>query len=600
MAIVNIPVFDEKDNYVFIPACCYDGNRFDVVSRAYPPMFTPEEAREDMSVTLTILPKLNKDFSGKIEVTSGDAATPCVGVFSKTRQRAILVFTLQEIQGENIGLAYENHTITLTWPARREYIYRAMNTMLKNEQVWTDKPAEIPYKILDFECKSLAEFFRTFFENRRIMGMDDTRPPILPFKEQFEIQRHKFNTLNWHESGFYMIGTDRTHFQVWQPGWCGGSVSGYPLMQLGGEREYARQRQTLDFLFSTQTECGLFHGIVDNDGNIFEDGFTIDGRNKGCEDWHLIRKTADTLYYLFKDFSFIQQREGAVPAAYVAGAKRAADRFVALWQRYGQFGQFVNVYTGELIVGGSTCAAIAPGALAKAYEFYGKKAYIDTAKESAEFFYREFLSKGYTTGGPGEILQAVDSESGAGLLESYVTLYELSNEEKWLRYARECAEYLSSWVMSYNYRFPKDSEFGRLGMKTVGSVFANLQNKHSAPGLCIYSGLSIFKLWKWTGDELYLQLVKDIALTISQYMSTEDRPIYDRKMTAEERQSDDPAVWEKHRLKAGFINERVNTSDWEGENNVGGVFNGSCWCETSNLLALCEVVPALEAENLLP
>ena len=82
-------------------------------------------------------------------------------------------------------------------------------------------------------------------------------------------------------------------------------------------------------------------------------------------------------------------------------------------------------------------------------------------------------------------------------------------------------------------------------------------------------------------------------------MSTEERPIYDRSMTPEERKSSDPAVWEKHRLPAGFINERVNTSDWEGEECVGGVFHGSCWSETSNLLALAEVVPALRAEGLL-
>jgi zinc transporter ZupT len=65
-----------------------------------------------------------------------------------------------------------------------------------------------------------------------------------------------------------------------------------------------------------------------------------------------------------------------------------------------------------------------------------------------------------------------------------VGVLEHTGNEKWLRYARENAHYCASWVVSYNYRFPEKSEFGRHDMKTVGSVFANIQNKHSAPGIC--------------------------------------------------------------------------------------------------------------------
>lgn len=146
------------------------------------------------------------------------------------------------------------------------------------------------------------------------------------------------------------------------------------------------------------------------------------------------------------------------------------------------------------------------------------------------------------------------------------------------------ADFCSSWVVSYNFRFPQGSEFGRLGMKTVGSVFANVQNKHSAPGICTLSGDSLYKVYLWTGDERYLTLMKEITLTISQYMSREDRPIFS---------------WDSppRKLLPGIICERVNLSDWEGEKGVGGVFDGSCWCETSNLLVLAEVLPLLRQEK---
>ena len=47
-------------------------------------------------------------------------------------------------------------------------------------------------------------------------------------------------------------------------------------------------------------------------------------------------------------------------------------------------------------------------------------------------------------------------------------------------------------------------------------------------------------------------------------------------------------------MPQGFINERVNLSDWEDEQRIGGVFHGSCWSETSNLLTLAEVIPLIE------
>ena len=121
------------------------------------------------------------------------------------------------------------------------------------------------------------------------------------------------------------------------------------------------------------------------------------------------------------------------------------------------------------------------------------------------------------------------------------------------------------------------------------SVFANAQNKHSAPGICTLSGNSLYKLYQWTNNALYKELYEDIALTISQYMSTEERPIYSWDVPKDAAANDQTNMTvEREKLPQGFICERVNMSDWETERCVGGVFNASCWCETSNLLTLAE------------
>lgn len=196
--------------YVLFPACCYDGNRFEVMKKSYPPLFTPQETSVNMPVTITDVPRLNKDGSGIIEVTTGDVSVPCVGVFSKEKKQAVLFYTLQEIDGLNLGLSYEKGKIGITYPHMRENgIYRG-NMMQDEKEHGIDfekgKKLEFAYKILEFSCESIEEFFEVYFDNRKCMGFDDTRPKILPFGKQFEIQRDKFNAMNWREAGgFYGV-----------------------------------------------------------------------------------------------------------------------------------------------------------------------------------------------------------------------------------------------------------------------------------------------------------------------------------------------------------------------------------------------------------
>ena len=102
--------------YVFFPACCYKGNQFCSLKKNYPPSFSPEEASVDMPVTITDVIRLEKDGSGKIEVTTGDVSVPCVGIYSPEHSKGILFFTIQQINGVNLGLSYEKGVIGVSYP----------------------------------------------------------------------------------------------------------------------------------------------------------------------------------------------------------------------------------------------------------------------------------------------------------------------------------------------------------------------------------------------------------------------------------------------------------------------------------------------------
>lgn len=587
--------------YLLLPGCCYNGNRFDVLKKDYPPLFTPEEAKVEMPVTITDVPRLEKDGSGMVEVTAGDVSVPCIGVFLPHEKKACFLFTVQELDGVNLGLCYQQGKLMLRYPFYREksaYRWPFLTESRDKGMIFeAGQSVIVPFRYFEIECGSMEEFYRFFFLHRKCMGMDDSRPPILPFEKQLEIQTTKFNCLNWYDAaGFYGPGckADKPK-NPWQPGWCGGGISSYALLKTGGPLEERRALRTLEHVFRTQKECGLFAESTDWQGTEGSCGYG----EPGTESWHLVRESADLLFFLFKHFKVMGEKGIEISDSFRAGARKAADGFVALWERYGQLGQFINLKTGEIAVGGSTSGAIAPAALCAAYAFFQEPRYLQAAKDIAQLYYSRDAHNGYTTGGPGEILQCPDSESCAGLLESCVSLYEATREAHWLDKARHLAHLCASWTVAYNYRFPSGSEFSRLGMKSVGAVFANVQNKHAAPGICTLSGDSLYRLWRYTGDPLYQELFEDITLTVSQYLSTDQRPIWSWDVPKDASLlEDDTLRTKRERLLPGYICERVNLSDWESQRCVGGVFNGSCWCESTNLLILADCTELFDQAKL--
>lgn len=554
----------EQDAYVFLPACAYNGNKFKRRKTNYPPEYTVAECGVNPQPIITDVPALDPDGSGRIQVTAGDLSVPCFGVFFREKQSAFFVFTEQACKGKNVGFSVESGSITLQFPAIREKCYRICRTDEPSEDsgFLTTAGETITSKVLikEFSCRDIPEFFTLFFQNRRCLLSD--APAIGEYSQKlWDTMEAHMNRDNF--SGEYYAEMSK----IWQCGWVGGGMSSLPLLKHGNAVSSERAVKTLDFMTSKVSPQGFFYSTIIN-GEI---------RGDGCGSPHmrnstLTRKNGDALYFLFKHFAVTTPKD-----VWVSAARGCADAFVKLYERYQDFGQFVNVETGEMIFGGTTSGASVIGALVLAWRYLGDDRYLTVAKQAGEKYYQNFVFRGVTYGGPGEALCAPDSESAYAMVESMVLLYETTKEAKWLQYAKDSLHLLSSWVMPYAYAFPAECEFGKKKINTVGSVFANVQNKHSAPGLCTGSGDAIYKLYKYTGNEAYLQLLKDIVSFLPQCVSTEEKPIYS---------------WDQppKKLLPGCICERVNTSDWEGPEYVGGVFDVSCWCETALLLTFMELI----------
>ena len=554
----------ENDAYIFLPACAYDGNRMEKYYGEYPFSYMPEDLFQRSVKKISDLPALAPDGSGKIEVTAADLSVPCFGVFYRKKKKGLLVFTEQTCKEKNIGFSVESGKIALQFPAMRTHVYRMGNSahpssdrgfaVSKGETVCSS------VRILSFACDSIPTFFEVFFKNRDCL-LSDARPPLAYTTELLAAVETHMNRDCF--SGEYYAEMNK-HFKC---GWVGGALTALAMYGCGTPLSRERAKKTLDFMTSHTSPEGFFYGYY-SDGRVMYDG----GKAAHMENAMLVRKNADGLLALLKILEKYEEKE-----AWIAAAKKCADGFLRIFLRYGDFGQFVNVENGDIMIGGTASGASAISALALASRYFKAEKYLEAAKTAGEKYYQDFVRNGMTCGGPGDALSAPDSESAYAIVEAMVLLYEVAKDAKWLEYAKNCLYYLSTWVMPYAFRFPEACEFERLRINTVGSVFANVQNKHSAPGLCTASGDAIYKLYRYTKDPRILALLLDIVAFMPQCVSTEQRPIYSW---------DNP----KKQLSDGWICERVNTSDWEGEGCVGGVFAYSCWPATALLLTYAELI----------
>jgi hypothetical protein len=568
----------EAKDYLLMPAAAYNGNRFESRRISYSPkLLDPKDIGPDKGIIISDIPRLNiKDGPSKISLRSGDLAAPFIGIHHAGINKGFLLqLNPQNAWGDHGIVFQENRSrnealLKITTPVLREG-YRYM--IADNQFDSKDKPLNFKegdkvffeFHVSFFDAAHIQEIFNKIFDLRYPEFLNHTLPAVHPFSSVFEVQEKKFNEQNFvPEFGYYSVGMRETYTQDWAIGWTGGMISTYPLYFAGSEATKRNVIRNFNWLFPNGIAPSGFFWETGEKGTKWYGG---DQRKFHTKEWHIIRRSADALYFILKQFFHFKAAKVQVEAEWEKGIRTVANAFVRLWDTQGQMGQFVNSITGKIEVGGSTSAAIAPAALMYAYQYFGDENYRRVALKSADYFYENYIQKGITCGGPGDALQNPDSESSYSMLESFVVLYELTKDTKWLHRSKEMAHQFATWVMPYNYKFPQNSLFGKMDFKTVGTVWANTQNKHSAPGICTHSGSALLRLYQYTGDVRYARLLQEIARAIPQYISHPDKPIGE--------------------MKIGWISERVNTTDWlEG---IGEMAYMSTWAETAMMLTKLEL-----------
>ena len=573
--------------YVFFPAAVYDGNHMESRKLPYPPYCAEKKADGSWREVITDIPRLDagKEAS-RIQFLSGDMSTPAMGYYTSEDQCGYLMFADHEAGGRYTGFTAvqekDGARFGVSVPGVREEtvyffgdrpdgsgFYPDCSHPSDDEGVLLKKGETLRLSVVcySFQAADVSEYLRRFNDLRENKESGQEFCSI-PFSTAYDAVKKKCMKMNYSPEGYLQVGIGHTVPAFWQAGWVGGGMNtlSYLLEDDGDAKE--RALSTLRFIITKlQRENGWYVPMY-AEGVCYGDDFNDTERPV-----LLVRKDADLLYFLLKQAAILRE-SGEVPEEMDESMRRQADAFVRLYEKNGQIGQFINMEEESLIVGDTASAAIICAALALAGEYFEDSRYLATAEALGELYLERYLQRGLTNGGPGEICQAPDSESAFGLLESYVQLYETTKKQKWLDAAKDAFELAVTWVVSYDFAFPQGSTAQKMGAHTMGTVFANAQNKHSAPGICTLSGNSMLKLYRFTGDEKYLTWMSRISHALSQFVSLEDRPVN---------------TLDKKPLPAGFFNERVQMSDWEGKHTVGEFLYGSNWPETTMLLTYAEI-----------
>jgi len=525
-------------SYLLLPGSCYAGNRFESRHIAYPPLLTePADVGPNVPTIVSDIPRLALHGGrSRLEVLAADLATPAIGVFAPAARLGLLLVTDPASAAGPSGLSVEESddrtraTLVVSAPGvREEVMYAAGNTRLASKDRGATFRAGdtvvLRARLHLFDCTDVPALFARAFQMRgdvrkevqERLVMSSTLlpgPAPLPFSAAFRAREERVNA-RWVEApGYFAVGARDSAYSTWQTGWCGGLQTTLPLLALGDGRSRQRALRNLEFaLTEGQAPSGFFHAVHDGK-EWFEDGFAAP-RYKHARRWHLVRRSADALTFLAKQLLLLDSQaraRGPKPdPSWGRGLERCADAFVRLWDRDKQLGQFVNIDTGNIVVGGSTSAGLAPAGLALAARYLGKPEYLQVAAATARQMFDRYVRAGLTTGAAGDALQCPESQSAAALLESFVTLHDETADPVWIDRARAAAHQLATWVVCH--------DGGAGGADRIGAVLSDAQNRRALPGYLLSSGEALFRLYRATGELAYLELLRDTAGNLSRHLA---------------------------------------------------------------------------------
>ena len=499
-----------EDTYVFMPGLLYDGNHRSIPDGEIPRLIAANNFQLDTPVL--------------------SLSTTATMLYEKATGVTLVTKTEVESELGPSGFSYAmrpgQHQLAVVAPLYREkhfhgHVYEDCTPA--GAHVSPGQTFKVTVFHLPTHYPSLPEFFSGFQAIREPAAF--VRTPRLPMSHAVEVIEKNFNVVNWCQEGFYINASPPDYDPVkkgceslpadWDliTGWCAGSITGHALLTTGNEQSQQRSIVMLDLIATGGVSpSGLFW-------SNYGKGKWDTGNTKIAMHQHM-RMPGDAAFFFQKAIA-VEKSRGREHPTWVRAVESNLDAFAKLWRENHDFGHFVNRETLKIEETGSAAGALCIGGLALGADLPHGKEYLAVAQEAADAYYQRYVENGWLVGGPLDIGIAPDSESATAILESFVTLYEAVRNPKYLQYAQVAADILSSWVVAYNAPFPPGTDCDRIKLQTVGGVLANTRNHHIGPTMATSSGDMFLRLYRYTGDAVYLRVLQQVVSGLPQYLCYE-------------------------------------------------------------------------------
>ncbi len=563
-------------SYVIAPGAMYNGNRFIVSPQPYAPYLLTEGVTPAGPIVMADVPRLSADTGYRTEFAANALAIPAVGIYDTDQKRGYLigveVYGVWGITGVNLQtLPGAPVRVEVCLPVMRRKRYEFCNWRTVDNELGMDlepgREVQCRVRLIPIQVATIPEFVKAVAEYGYQQRGDEVRRPAMSFDAAAELIESKHDACNWNERNGYYQSQMGTSGWILQTGWVGGGVTMVAMAMSKDPLRRQRAVRMLDVICrGAVSPSGYFHGL--HDGETWR-SFGV--KRPGCRAFSLIRRSLECTRDVVKVLALLKLRGGRIEPVWEEAARRNLDAMVDTTERFGHLGYTVDRETGDVLWGDSCCGAFGIEALVRGAAWFQAPEYLDTATRLAHYYVTNFIYKGYTCGGVGDALMAVDSESNYALLAGLVQLYQVSGKPEHLVWAKQAADLFATWVLAYDAKLPVESPLGKLGIQPRGAVFANIQNQHGAPGICTASGRELLTLFEATGEERYLRLLEDIAGCIPQMIV----------------RAGQENVWGS--LPQGCISERLMTMD--GMAPCGHTAHLSTWSEISMLLTARELPP---------
>ncbi len=360
------------DNYVLIPASIYNGNRNRIEHRSYASGLNREDLyKKDLQLTTTDLPQLSPvpNTPSKVEVSVCNATTPAICMYNRKLKRAFIVLAPQQTQFGDNGLSIEESldrthvSLVVSAPgvrARKPEFIGFSGSPDRGATLNAGDEVKLHLRVYNFAVAEIPGLLEKFMAVRKDVTGPNHPRNLYPLSEVIRLITSRI------DSRFYSAKDSQFYCPENAPwisfGWIGGLMDTYPMLALGDEMHLQRVTQTFDFAIAhAQGKAGYFYGALNHDGRPFgREGY--DDHSEIC----LTRKNADVLFWMVKQFMVLkaQGRGDAIKPQWEQSIKRLADAFVATWKKDGQWGNFVNIDTGEVAIYNTSGGVMAVGGLA--------------------------------------------------------------------------------------------------------------------------------------------------------------------------------------------------------------------------------------------